>query len=164
MLIFILLFSQTIRVDFLSDASASEDRYRDVVSIFVDTNTYSALRSKISRYAEDIQGYLGSTRVSVFVVNSDVSPAQIASKNEELYYEGDGARGMVTHLVGTILIGDIPVPMVDLGDSTFPSMYPYVDFVDKKFVYDDALGRYIAPIGQSQKIVEPEIWHGVMNP
>jgi hypothetical protein len=98
------------------------------------------------------------------VVDPDTAPAQIAAQNERLYYEGDGEEGTVSHLVGTILIGDIAIPMVDAGDEQFPSVYPYVDFVDKKFVYDEASKRYITAATDTQKIIEPEIWHGVINP
>jgi hypothetical protein len=163
-LIFALLLSQTIRVDFFGEAQASQDKYRDIVSIVVDRDTYRELRPKITRYAEDIQAYLGSTRTSILVVDPDTAPAQIAAQNERLYYEGDGEEGTVSHLVGTVLIGDIAIPMVDAGDEQFPSVYPYVDFVDKKFVYDEASKRYVTAATDTQKIIEPEIWHGVINP
>lgn len=74
-------------MDFFSEVQASQDKYRDIISIFVDTETYKENRVKINRYAEDIQTYLGSTRSSIFVVERDTSPAVIASKNEKLYYE-----------------------------------------------------------------------------
>jgi hypothetical protein len=163
-LIFTLLVSQTIRVDFFGEAQASQDKYRDIVSIVVDRDTYDAIDAEIKQYAEDIQTYLGSTRTSILVVDPDTAPAQIAAQNERLYYEGDGEEGTVSHLVGTILIGDIAIPMVDAGDEQFPSVYPYVDFVDKKFVYDEASKRYITAATDTQKIIEPEIWHGVINP
>jgi hypothetical protein len=163
-LIFTLLVSQTIRVDFFGEAQASQDKYRDIVSIVVDRDTYDALDTEIKRYAEDIQTYLGSTRTSILVVDPDTAPAQIAAQNERLYYEGDGEEGTVSHLVGTVLIGDIAIPMVDAVDEQFPSVYPYVDFVDKKFVYDEASKRYITAATDTQKIIEPEIWHGVINP
>lgn len=54
--------------------------------------------------------------------------------------------------------------MVHYDNDEFPSVYPYVDFVDKKFVYDESSKRYIAVNDGNQKIVEPEIWHGVINP
>lgn len=163
-LIFALLLSQTVRVDFFGEAQASQDKYRDIVSIVVDRDTYREIRPQITRYAEDIQTYLGSTRTSILVVDAGTSPAQIAAENESLYYEGDGEEGTVSHLVGTVLIGDIAIPMVDAGDEQFPSVYPYVDFVDKKFVYDEASKRYKNAQIDTQKIIEPEIWHGVINP
>lgn len=58
LLVFTLLISQTIRVDFFGRVEASQEAYRDIVSIFVDTDTYKENRSKINRYAEDIQGTL----------------------------------------------------------------------------------------------------------
>lgn len=86
-LIFVLLLSQTIRVDFFTDVQASQDTYRDIVSIFVDELTYAENRVKIMRYAEDIQNYLGSTRTSLFILAPGTTPAQIAAQNEKLYYE-----------------------------------------------------------------------------
>lgn len=91
-LIFALLLSQTIRVDFFSEAQASQDKYRDIVSIVVDRDTYREIRPQITRYAEDIQSYLGSTRTSILVVDTGTSPAQIAAQNEKFYYEGDGDK------------------------------------------------------------------------
>lgn len=39
-----------------------------------------------------------------------------------------------------------------------------MDFVDKKFVYDEKTARYGIASYDNQKIIEPEIWHGVINP
>ncbi len=103
LLIFVLLVSQTIRMDFFTQVEAKPEQYRDVVSIFVDATTYAQLRNKIIRYAEDIQGYLGNTRVALFVVDRGTAPAYIAAKNEKLFYEGDGGEG-ISRLVGTVLV------------------------------------------------------------
>lgn len=100
----------------------------------------------------------------MYILDKDISPAVIATQNEKLYYEGDGEQDTMSRLVGTILIGDLPIPMVDSLKDQFPSIYPYVDFVDKKFLYDEKTGKYIVAQNDSQKIVEPEIWHGVINP
>ncbi len=164
LLIFILLISQTIRVDFFDDVAASQEKYRDIVSMYVDRNTYKELKPKINRYAEDIQSYLGSTRVSIFIIDSDTSPTHIASQNEKLYYEWDNEKGIVSQLVWTIIVWDIPIPVVDSWDGSFPTVYPYVDFVDKKFLYNENAKRYIFSDNENQTPVEPEIWHGVMNP
>ena len=86
-LIFALLVSQTIQVSFFDRADAAIADYRDIVSIVVDEDTYGELRSEIRRYADDIQGYLRSTRVSILVVPADARPESIAAQNEKLYYE-----------------------------------------------------------------------------
>ncbi len=162
-LILILVISQTIHVELFPRVEAKSEQYRDIVSIFVDNDTYATLRPKIKRYSEDVQGYLGDTRVSLFVVDSWINPAQIATKNEKLYYEWDGGDG-ISRLVGTILIWNISIPMVSDEGSIFPSLYPYVDFVDKAFVYDDKSALYKAPADPLRKAIEAEIWHGVISP
>jgi hypothetical protein len=54
-LIFLILTSQTVQVSFFDEAEARPEDYRDIVSIFVDEETYDATETKIKRYASDIQ-------------------------------------------------------------------------------------------------------------
>lgn len=54
--------------------------------------------------------------------------------------------------------------MVSDDGSYFPSVYPYVDFVDKAFVYNSRSHVYEVPPDVSRKATEAEIWHGVINP
>jgi hypothetical protein len=54
--------------------------------------------------------------------------------------------------------------MVSYDGTSFPSVYPYVDFVDKKFVYNANTLRYEnSPDGIVQNPAA-EIWHWVVNP
>ena len=86
-LVFVLFLSQTIHISFFDRTEAATTDYRDVVSLIVDEDTYNALRPKIRQYANDIQGYLKSTRVSIFVSPSNARPEILAAHNEKLYYE-----------------------------------------------------------------------------
>lgn len=158
-LILLLVISQTFRWDFLGTANASAENYRDIVSIVVDQQTRRALGSKIDRYAEDISAYLGSTRVVISVINSDTTPAEIAAYNEKLYYEGDGDNGVKSRLVGTILLGNVPIPMVNVDGTYFPSVFPYVDFENKAFIYNPRSDRYeqVSALNNANQSVE--IWH-----
>jgi hypothetical protein len=97
------------------------------------------------------------------VVDKWVSPVRIAEKNEKLYQEWDDKTG-ISRLVWTVLIGDISIPMVSDNGAYFPSMYPYVDFVDKQFVYNTRSNTYEVPPSATRNAVEAEIWHGVINP
>ena len=54
--------------------------------------------------------------------------------------------------------------MVGDNGSYFPSMYPYVDFVDKQFVYNTRSQVYESIPDATRTAVEAEIWHGVINP
>ena len=65
--------------------------------------------------------------------------------------------------MGTVLIGNIPIPTVEKDGTSFPSLYPYVDFTDKVFVYDEKSTRY--SYNQTDASSEGvDIWHGVINP
>lgn len=62
-----------------------------------------------------------------------------------------------------MLIGELPIPVVHNGSKAFLSVYPYVDFEKKSFVYDATKGYY--DHADSQSIDEkPEIWHSVIRP
>lgn len=74
-------------MDFFDSAMAGPENYRDIISIIVDEDTYSSQRTKILRYADDIAGYLGGVRTSIFVVDKNTPVSAIATKNEKLYYE-----------------------------------------------------------------------------
>ncbi len=54
--------------------------------------------------------------------------------------------------------------MVGDGGAYFPTVYPYVDFVDKAFVYNTRSKRYESVPDASRKTVEADIWHGDINP
>ena len=164
LLVFVLIFSQTFQFHFFGTAQAHSDQYRDIISIIVDNETHRALRSEIARYAEDIQRNLGSTRTVISVIDGKTTPANIAAQNEKLYYEGEDSDGVKTRLVGTVLIGNVPIPMVNAEGKYFPSIFPYVDFENKNFLYNEKSGRYekvSALRGGDQSV---EIWHGVINP
>lgn len=80
-----------------------------------------------------------------------------------MYYEGDGGEGK-SHLVGTIIIGNVPLPTVFAQGQIFTSLYPYVDFDDKTFVYNSETHRYERSSTQNEGIDIVDIWHGVINP
>lgn len=69
----------------------------------------------------------------------------------------------MTSLVGTILIGNVPIPVVHRDGDSFPSLYPYVDFDQKRFVYESISGYYQFQ-NTALENTDVDIWHGVINP
>jgi hypothetical protein len=65
--------------------------------------------------------------------------------------------------VGTILIGNIPIPLVHSTTKTFPSLYPYVDFDEKYFLWEKEQKRYVIS-DDTPYAGDVDIWHGVINP
>lgn len=89
-LIFVIMFLQTVQMSWFDVARADQSDYYDIVSIFVDESTYRQLRPDILQYASDIQAYLPDTRTSIHVVSPSTPPPSIVAINEKLFYEGDG--------------------------------------------------------------------------
>ncbi|MCK9272556.1 hypothetical protein M0P65_03345 [Candidatus Gracilibacteria bacterium] len=163
-LIFSLLFLNTIHLDIFDSTRASANSNFGIVSIIVDEDTYSSLgnliSNKIDRYAADIQGKLKDYKVIIIKVKRDESPYKIAKLNEKLYYEGSDG---LSQLAGTILVGKVPIPVIHKDSKTFLSVYPYIDFNEKNFVYDTTKGYYEATQNNISD-PNPEIWHSIISP
>ena len=162
-LIFSILFLQTFEVPLLDSTRAEAKTKADIVSFIVDEDIYNgAVKSKIAQYAQDIQAYLSNTRVVIFPVQKTANPFSIASINEKLFYEGDGELG-ISRLIGTILIGEVPLSVVHKEGKAFMSVYPYVDFENKSFVYDQVKKSY-EYTNKTLIDEKPEVWHSVIRP
>lgn len=57
------------------------------------------------------------------------------------------------------MVGTIPFPAVRYDNYIFPSIYPYVDFLDQKYVWNQELGYFT----ENRKDGQPEVWHGVID-
>jgi hypothetical protein len=66
-------------------------------------------------------------------------------------------------LVGTILIGNIPLPTVTKDSKNFLSIFPYIDFDEPNFSWnwDKNLYEYVS---LERKKPQPELWHSVIAP
>lgn len=63
-------------------------------------------------------------------------------------------------MIGTILIGNVPLPVVENNGFIYPSIYPYVDFEKQQFVYDSKKKFFVYnnnPNGQA------ELRHGMIK-
>jgi len=104
---------------------------------------------------------MDNVRVAIFPVPRNINPYEIASINEKLYFEGD--KDGLSQLLGTIIIGPVPLPVVHKDEKTFISLYPYTDFEEKAFVYNQEK-NYYEFTDKGLTIERPEIWHSVIAP
>ncbi len=160
-LIGLIIFTQTFHIGWFDRADAYATWYRDIISVFVEDSVYADMGNSIRTYAKNIQTYLGGTRVAIFPVPKDISSYAIAALNEKLFYEWDGNG--VSRLVGTVLIGNIPLPVVHNGGKSFISIFPYVDFRDKHFTYNSAKKKFEYS-SEYKETAEADIWHWVIHP
>lgn len=133
-----------------------------IVAVIVDKDLYTnnQLKDKIQRYSQSyIQKKVSDTKAIVFPINkSNFKAKDIVRILENLYLEWQSDYPSTLEWV--ILVWDLPLPVVNNNWFIFPSIYPYVDFVDKKFIYDQNSGYFTL---QWPDWWKPEIWHWIIN-
>ncbi|MBI2464194.1 S-layer homology domain-containing protein [Candidatus Peregrinibacteria bacterium] len=124
--------------------------------------TAKTLKSRVDRYARDVQNELDATKALIIKTSPNESTVNITNALEKLYFEGDGTKNEINQLSGIVLIGNIPLPVVDKNGNFFPSMFPYTDFVDKAYLYNPTTDHFER--NNDFAFGQPEIWHGVIRP
>ncbi|MBD3330142.1 DUF11 domain-containing protein [Candidatus Peregrinibacteria bacterium] len=188
-ILFVLLFTQilpfpvahALSFNFSETASAQSrdlNEVYDLVTLVVDTDLESdstnyagfralypslnadTLSDRVIRYAEDISENYDYTDTKILFYNSNTdTPQDLASALENLYLNGEGSRN--NRLSGVVLIGDIPLPVVNKNGNTFVSLFPYTDFRDKAYIYNSETISFEQ--NPSNVLPLPEIWHGIMR-
>jgi hypothetical protein len=138
----------------------STTQHTNIVTVFVDKDIYNALSSDIQRYASNyIQWRISNTKATVFPINTQTFKAKdIVKLLENIYFDGEQNR--TSKLIGTILIGNIPLPVVNHDNFIFPSIYPYVDFEEQQYIYNTQTEFFEYNANPN---AQPEIWHGMIN-
>jgi len=168
-LIFAILFSFTVQMPFFSILNrlfAADENYYHIVSLIVQEEIYPQIEASVNQYAKNIQKTLENTKTVIIPVPGDTHPYNIASINEKLYFDGYGAFiGSPDHskLIGTVFIGNLALPVVENKGSFEKSVFPYVDFEDKLYIYDEPeqLFKHNTNVYKQPKA---EIWHGFISP
>jgi len=166
-----LFFSITVRIPleyiFFVRWYADTKEFHNIVSLIVEENIYDDISSKLLRYSRDVQAVLENTRVVILPTPSNASPLDIASLNESLYFEWyksvQSGVDFESRLIGTVIVGDIPIPTVYQWWSQSKTLLPYIDFEDKSYIYDHDTGKYEENLDANWAI-SAEIWHGVISP
>lgn len=174
-LIFSLLFSLTFRVSFewlLNQVLADDTNNYNIVSIIVQSDLYNAwilssdVKSEIDRYAEDIQKTLPMTKVVIIPTKSDEKVNNISSINEKLYFEWYKWINWLSwesKLIWSIFVWNIPLPVVYDWQNSQKSVFPYVDFQDKAYIYNVNSQKYEKNQNKKDEL-KAEIWHSFISP
>ena len=89
---------------------------------------------------------------------SKISAYDIHRMMENIYF--DWLENVNSSLIWLIMVWDIPLPVVNQDGYVFPTVYPYVDFEDQKYIWDPDSQYFVPndnPAGQA------EIWHWLIN-
>jgi len=165
-----------------ADKPNSPSTVYDLIAVVVDTdldqdkNSYDGLKAqypqynndlsdtqlgeRVLRYAKDVNQNNDLTDVKIILFNKNKDKVQdLASALENLYRNGDGTHE--NKLSGVVLVGDIPLPVVNKNGNRYISMFPYTDFSDKAYNYNSKTNSFER--NASVAFPKPEIWHGVIR-
>ncbi|MCX6825442.1 MAG: VCBS repeat-containing protein [candidate division SR1 bacterium] len=154
------LLQNTLFVDRKKVYAAETPSTTNIVAVFVDKNIYEGIKTNLERYTTSyIQQKIANSKAVVFPIDTTTMKAfEISKMLENMYFEG--IKDQSSKLVGTILIGDVPLPVVQNNGFIYPSIFPYVDFEHQEFVYDSNKKFFVYndnPNGQA------ELWHGIIK-
>ena len=147
----------------LVDSQIADDNnnYPGLSGKYPDVLENGKLSDRIIRYAQDISGNYDMTDSKIlFVDKTKDSVRDISAALENMYFNGDGNRN--NRLAGVMIVGEVPLPVVNRNGNKFVSLYPYTDFVEKTFVYNSKTQTF----DPNEKTTFPriEVFHGVINP
>ena len=130
------------------------------MAVLVDDKIYDSISDGVSRYASNyIQKKLSDTKALVMPLDLDnISAYDIHRMMENIYF--DGLEDVNSSLIWLVMIWDIPLPVINQDWYVFPSVYPYTDFENQKYVRD-ADSQYFVPNGNLNW--QAEIWHWLIN-
>lgn len=132
----------------------------NIVAVLVDKDIYPENQEDIQWYTTQyIQKKLNNTKAIVLPINiKNIKAFEISKMLENIYF--DGIKDEPSKLIWTVLIGNIPLPVIQDNGYMYPSIFPYVDFEKQQFVFDQNKNFFVPnnnPNGQA------EIWHGIIN-
>ncbi len=139
---------------------APEVKYTPIVAVLVEKNLYRnpEIKSRVSRYGEDIQKTLESQAL-IIPIDKNASPRDIFELLSNLYFGGKGADGL-SQLTGMVIVGDLPIPVIQKGDVYLPTIFPYVDFVNPLYFWNEKEKQFIY---EGDYEAKAEIWHGLIQ-
>jgi len=132
----------------------------NLVAIFVEEELMDDLRGEIQRYAtQRVQKNVENGKALVLPVDGENFAARDLRKIlENLYF--DGIQGEPSELVGTILVGDLPLPVVNHQGSIFQTIFPLVDLEKPQYLRDPET-RFWTLAGGAEGV--PELRHSVIQ-
>ena len=155
----------------LYDLSHSFDglRENDDFKKYLSSKT---IKQRIDRYAETIQKKLPQTKALIIQIEEEQNPSDISAVLEKLYLEGEREDFEFATLTGIVIVSNFPteedkslstpLPIVNKNGNSFLSIYPYVDFDDKAYIYNQVSDNF-EYLGSDHQM-QAEIWHGVIMP
>ena len=127
-----------------------------LIAVLIDEETYNSV--SISSYTSYVSSKYPNSKVVILPLDTEEYTApEIAKLLENMYF--DWIENKSTRLVWVIIMWKIPLPVISYNNYYFPSVYPYVDFLDQKYIWDEKEWYFI----QNAENGQAEIWHWLIS-
>ena len=132
----------------------------NIVAVLVDDKIYKWISSWLEWYTTNyVQQKLSDTKALVIPLNlENIHAYDIYRMMENIYF--DGLKDVNSSLIWLIMFWDIPLPVVSQDWYVFPTVFPYVDFEEQKYVWDSK-SEYFVP--NNNPMWQAEIRHWLVN-
>lgn len=136
-------------------------QYEGLRTEYASDLSAATLRERIYRFARDTQLADPFTKSMIIRVKENQHPKDIARALQTLYFKGDQSDQAKSRLDGVIIVGDIPLPVVNKNGFRFTSVMPYTDFVEPVYIYNEQTLDF--EYNQDTTTPKVEAWHGVIK-
>ena len=155
----ILSATGTIQRNQVFAAENNQNTMTNLVAVLVDDKIYPQIETDLKRYTTQyIQKKYENSKALVLKINtSEYTAPEITKMLENLYFNWE--KGTSSQLIWVIMVGEIPLPVLKYQDYIFPSVYPYVDFLEQKYTWNEHEGFFT----QNKDSWQAEIWHWLIN-
>lgn len=132
-----------------------------LVNVIVEAVLMSdrTVANQVQTYCDNIQEAIGA--VCLITPWEGQTASRMVEALQQMYFEGVEVPGGLGKLMGIVLVGEVPLPVVHNGQESFPSVYPYTDLERPAYYYDADQEKFIR---SSETNPQSEIWHGLIRP
>lgn len=138
-----------------------------LVAIFVQEDLYedTDLSQEIQWYAQSyVQSRIHNSKALVIpVATQSMYARDVLRIIENLYAHGQ--EDVPSSLEGLVFIGEeIPLPVVNDNGVIYPTIYPYVDMIDQRYLWDISTQFFLPNTTHPDATMsQPELWHGMIS-
>ena len=123
----------------VAEAATSWKSTNPIVAILIDNETYNTIGSNwnFKRYTDSYipEKYPGSESIIFSLDLKEYNAPEIVKLLENVYF--DGIKNTSSRLIWVIVMGKVPLPVIKYQNYIFPYIYPYTDFIEQKYIWDE---------------------------
>lgn len=145
----------------VAEAWTSWNSTNPLVAILIDNDTYNSIgwNSNFTWYTDTYipEKYPNSQAVIYSLDTNEYTAPEIVKLLENTYF--DWIKNTDSRLIWVIVMWKVPLPVVKYQNYIFPSIYPYTDFIEQKYLWNEAEWYFTL----NRSVWQAELWHWLIS-